>query len=99
MDEVRWLVMQYKVSFIDVLLSPKDGLTIQLWKKDGTRWAKLLAGVSNLVPFRMIWGNDELRVSDKERFISSGILKYIEFWKLEMSKENSYSRVVGPYMK
>jgi len=37
MDEVRWLVMQYKVSFIDVLWSPQDGLTIQLWKKDGTR--------------------------------------------------------------
>jgi hypothetical protein len=56
MDEVRWLVMQYKVSFIDVLWSPKDGLTIQLWKKDGTRQAKLLARVSNPVPFHMIRG-------------------------------------------
>jgi hypothetical protein len=81
------------------LWSPNDGLTIQLWKEDGTRRAKLLAGVSNLVPFHLIWGNDELRVGEKERFISSGILKYIEFWKLEMSKENSYSRVVGPYVK
>jgi hypothetical protein len=47
----------------------------------------------------MIWRNDELRVGEKEMFISSGILKYIEFWKLEMSKENSYSRVVGLYVK
>jgi hypothetical protein len=27
-DEVRWLVMQYKVSPTDVLWSPKDGLAI-----------------------------------------------------------------------
>jgi hypothetical protein len=36
-------------------------------------------GVLNLVPFCPIWGNDELRASEKERFISNEILKYIEF--------------------
>jgi hypothetical protein len=55
--------------------------------------------VSNLVPFHLIWGIDELKVSEKERFISSGILKYIEIWKLGMLKDNSYSRVMGPYVK
>jgi hypothetical protein len=50
-----------------------------LWKEDGTRWPKLLVGVSNLIPFCPIWGNDELRAGEKERFISSEISKYIEF--------------------
>jgi hypothetical protein len=38
--------------------------------------------VLNLVPSHPIWGNDELRVGEKERFISSRILKYIEFGSL-----------------
>jgi hypothetical protein len=50
-----------------------------LWKKDGTRWAKLLAKVLNLVPFCPIWGNDELGVGEEEKFICSRISKYIEF--------------------
>jgi len=40
-----------------------------------------------------------LKGSEKERFISSEILKYIEFWKLEMPKDDSYSKVMGPYVK
>ncbi len=55
--------------------------------------------VLNLVPFRPILGNDELRVGEKEKLISYGILKYIGFWKLGMSKDNSYSKVMGPYVK
>ncbi len=51
----------------------------QLWKKDGTGRPKLLVGVLNLIPFRPIWGDGELRVGEKERFISNEILKYIEF--------------------
>jgi hypothetical protein len=92
-------MMQYKVSPTDVLWDFKDGPTIQLWIKDATRCAKLLAGIPNLVPFCPIWGNDELKASEKERFISSRISKYIEFWKLGMSKDNSYSRIMGPYVK
>jgi len=53
-DEVRWPMMQYKVSSSNALWSPKDGSTIQLWKEDGTRNAKLSAKVSNLVPFSPI---------------------------------------------
>jgi hypothetical protein len=40
---------------------------------------KLPAGVLNLVPFHPIWGIDELRASEKERFISSEFSKYVEF--------------------
>jgi len=98
-DEVRWLMMQYKVSLINVLWSPKDGSIIQLWKEDGIGHAKLLVKVLNLVPFCPIWGNDELEVGEEERFVNSGISKYIEFWKLTMSKDDSYFRVTGPYVK
>jgi len=44
-----------------------------LWKQDGIGWPKLLARVPNPIPFPLIWGNDELKVGEKERFISSGI--------------------------
>ncbi len=79
--------------------SPKDSSAIELWKEDGTRRPKLLAGVLNPLPFHLIWGNDDSRTCEKERFISSKISKYIEFWKLGMSKDDSYSRIMGPYVK
>jgi len=85
--------------FIDALWSPKDGLGIQLWKEDGIGRPKLPMGVPNPFPFRLIWGNDELRACEKESFINSGILKYIEFWKLGMLKDDSYFRVMGFYVK
>jgi hypothetical protein len=98
-DEVGWLVMQYKVFPTNVLWSLKDGPTIRLWKEDGIRWPKLSMGVSNLIPFRRIWGNDELRAYEKEMFINRGISKYIEFWKAGMSKDDLYFKVMGPYVK
>ncbi len=98
-DKVRWSVMQYKISLTNVLWSPKDGPTIWLWKKD-VGWAKLpWQGFRYLVPFRPIWGIDELRVGERERFISSRISKYVEFWKLGMSKDDLYVKVKGPYVK
>jgi len=66
-----------------------------LWKEDGIGEPKLLIGVPNPIPFCSVWGNDELRASEKERFISSKILKYIELWKIGLSKDNSYSKVMG----
>ncbi len=59
----------------------------------------MLTKVLNPIPFHLIWGNDELRACEKERFISSGILKYIEFWKLGMLKDDSYYRIMGIYVK
>jgi hypothetical protein len=58
-----------------------------------------LARVLNLVPFCLIWGNVELRVGEKEKFISSGILKYNELWNLGMLKDDSYIRIMGLYVK
>jgi len=45
------------------------------WHKRGKPTVRVL----NLVPFYMIWGIDELRVGEKERFISNMILEYLEF--------------------
>ncbi len=59
-----------------------------IMKEDGIGQPKLLVGVLNLVPFRLIWGNDELRACEKEMVIISEILKYIELYKLGMSKDN-----------
>jgi hypothetical protein len=92
-------LLQSGVATINVLWSLKDGLTLQLWKEDGIGWPKLLMGVLNLVPFCPIWGNDELRACQEEMFINRRISKYIEFWKLGMSKDDLYSRVMGPYVK
>jgi hypothetical protein len=79
-DEVGCLMMQYKVSLIDVLWSPKDGPTIWLWKEDGIERANQnywwgFESCSILLDM----GNDELSASEKERFISNGISKDIEF--------------------
>jgi len=41
----------------------------------------------------------ESRVGEKEGCISSKISKYIEFWKLGMLKDDSYSKIMGPYVK
>ncbi len=58
-----------------------------------------IVDVSNLVPFCPIWGNDELRACEKEMFINKGISKYIVFWKLGMSKDDLYFKVIGPCVK
>jgi len=70
-----------------------------LWKEDDNGQPKLLVGVPNLVPLHPIWGNDELRVGEKESFINIEISNYIEFWNLGMSKDDLYSRVMGLYVK
>jgi len=39
---------------------------------DVTRWPKLPMRVPNLVPFRLIWGIDELKVGEKESLLVMG---------------------------
>ncbi len=40
-----------------------------------------------------------MKVGEKKRFINNGILKYIELWRLGMSKDDLYVRIMGPYVK
>jgi hypothetical protein len=58
-----------------------------------------LGKVPNFIPFYLIWGIDELKVSEKERFISNKISNSTEFWKLGMLKDNLYFRIMGLYVK
>jgi hypothetical protein len=91
--------MQYKVFLTNVSWSLKNGPTIQLWKDDVVGQLKLSVGVSNPIPFCLIWGVDELKVGKKERFINSGILKYVKFWKFRMLKDDSHVEVIDLYVK
>ncbi len=34
----------------------------------------------------------------REKFNRGGISKYLEFWKLRMSKDDIYARAMGPYV-
>jgi hypothetical protein len=83
----------------DSIWSPKDGPTIQLLKSDDQGRPKLLSGIPKLIPFRPIWGNDALKLVEKKRFINSGISKYLEFWKLNILKDEVYARAMKPYIE
>ncbi len=98
-DSSRWLVMQYKVFPIDSIWSPKDGLVIWLWKFDDQCHPKLPNGILKHVPFQPIWGNDAPKSINKKKFINSGISKYLEFWKLNILKDEMYARVMKPYVE
>ncbi len=78
--------------------SPIDGLAIHLWKLDDQGCPKLPSGISKPIPFLPIWGNDVLKLVEKERFINSEISKYLEFWKLSILKNEMYARVMKPYI-
>jgi len=79
------------VSLIDSKWSPNDGPVIQLWKSDDQGHPKLLSGIPKHVHFRFIWGNDVSKSVEKERFINSGILKDLEFWKFNILKDEMYA--------
>jgi hypothetical protein len=70
--------------------SPKDGLVIRLWKSDDQGHHKLPSGIPKHVFFRLIWGINVSKSVEKERFINSGISKYLEFWKLNILKNEMY---------
>ncbi len=70
----------------------KDGLTIRLWKFDDQGCPKLLSGIPKLVPFYLIWRNDASKLVEKEKFINSGILKYLEFCKFNILRDEMYPK-------
>jgi hypothetical protein len=61
-------------------------------------WPKLLVGFPKLVPFCPIWGEDAFKFVEKEKFIRGRISKYLEFWKLRVSKDDIYARTMGQYV-
>jgi hypothetical protein len=91
-------MMQYKLSPNDKMWSSKEGLAIRLWKSDDKGRPKLPNRVPKLIPFHPIWGNDVTKAMEKQNFILVGILKYLEFWKLNMLKDPKYSNILKPYI-
>jgi len=59
----------------------------------------LISGILKHVPFCPIWGNDAPKSIKKGKFINSGISKYLEFWKLNIFKDDMYARVMKPYVE
>jgi hypothetical protein len=53
----------------------------------------------NLVLFHPIWGNDISKSLDKEKFITNGISKYLEIWKLNIVRDEMYTKAMGPYIE
>jgi hypothetical protein len=51
-------MIQYKVSPINNIWSPIEGLAIQSWKANADGSPKLPNGVFSLVPYHPIWGHD-----------------------------------------
>jgi hypothetical protein len=69
-----------------------------LWLVDNLGDSKLPHGLPNLIPFHPIWGNDTTKSIEKEKLINNGLFKYVEFWKMEMCKDETYARKLGPYL-
>jgi hypothetical protein len=86
--------MQYKVSSIDAMSSPKDGPIIWLWKYDNQGHHKLPSGVPKLVPFHLVWGNDASKSIKEEKIICNGISKYLEFWNLNIVRNEMYGKAM-----
>jgi hypothetical protein len=78
-DSSGWLVMQYKVSPIDNVWSPIEGLLIQLWKANVNGSPKLPIRVPNPIPYCPIWGHEAMRFVEKKKFINVGLSKYEKF--------------------
>jgi hypothetical protein len=91
--------MQYKVSPTDNVWSPTNEPPIKLWKSNLDGSLKLLTRVPSLVPYCPIWGNDVLRFVEKEKFISDGLSKYVEFWKQRIDQNTTYVMKIALYIE
>jgi hypothetical protein len=91
--------MQYKVAPIDLVWRPIDGLLIRLWKVNPNGSPKLPIGILSLVLYHPIWGNDALRSVERENFITFGISKYMDFWKVVIVQSSTYEMKMKLYVE
>jgi hypothetical protein len=92
-------VIQYKVSLIDHVWSPIDGPPIKLWKPNPDGSPKLRTMVPSPILYHPIWGNDALRLVEREKFISSRLSKYVDFWKVGIAQSSTYEMKMKPYVE
>jgi len=79
MDSFGCLVMQYKVSPTVAFGVPHRGVQSNLWKANADGSPKLPIGVPSPVLYHPIWGHDVVRLAEREKFISVGLFKCVEF--------------------
>ncbi len=77
--------------------SPIDGPSIKLWKANLDGSPKLPTIIPNLILFCPIWGNDASRLMEGEKFISFGLSKYVNFWKVNIAKSSTNEMKMKPY--
>jgi hypothetical protein len=51
------------------------------------------------VLYHPIWGNDALKPVEKEKFISSGLSKYMDFWNVGIAQSSTYEMKMRPYVE
>ncbi len=98
-DSLGWPIMQYKVSPIDNVWSPTNEPPIKLWEFNLDGSPKLPTRVPSPIPYRPIWGNDVLESLEKEKFISVGLSKYLEFWKQRIDQNTTYVMKMASYIE
>jgi hypothetical protein len=98
-DSSGWPTMQYKVSPTDPMWSPIDGPLINLWKVNPNSSPNLPTRVPSLVLYCPIWGNDASRSVEREKFISFGLSKYVDFWKVGIAQSSTYEMKMKPYVE
>jgi len=85
--------MEYKVSPTYFMWSPVNVPSIRLWKANPNGSPKLPRGVFSPVFYYPIWG-----IVEKQKFISVGLSKYVDFWKVGIAQSASYEMKMKPYM-
>ncbi len=98
-DSLGWLMMQYKVSPINHVWNPIDGPLIRLWKTNLDNSTKLPTRVPSPILYRPIWGNDASRLMEKEKFISFGLSKYMDFQKVDIAQSSTYEMKMKLYVE
>jgi hypothetical protein len=79
--------------------NPINGPPIRLWKANLEGSPKLPIGVLSLVLYYQIWGNDTSRLVEREKFISSGLSKYMDFCKVGIMQSSTYEMKMKPYVE
>jgi hypothetical protein len=55
--------------------------------------------IPNLVFYRPIWGIDLLNSTEKQKFITIGLSKYVEFWKVGIAQNAIYEMKMKSYVE
>jgi len=98
-DSLGWLMMQYKVSPTNLVWSSINGSQVKLWKVNPNGSPKLLIRVPILILYCSIWGNDALRLVEREKFINFKLSKHVDFRKVGIVQSSTYEMKVKPYVQ